>query len=74
MVRKFEESKRGDYKIEIECTKGGYEALMKLLDAIKKNGDPGHSFGIKFDDDYPESFGWDGDGWDRISKLSGGPR
>lgn len=42
-------------------------AILKLLFAISQHGDPGHTFGILFDD---EHVGWDGDGSDRIEEIN----
>lgn len=46
--------------------------LAKLLEAIKKAGNVGHSFSIVVDpgDEREEKFFWDGDGADSIQDIS----
>ena len=45
--------------------------LKKLIEYIGQNGNGGHSFDIVVDpdDESKKSFGWDGDGSDRIFKV-----
>lgn len=44
-----EQMKHEGYKITIECTvQAAEECLNKLLEYIKTNSDPGHSFDIDF--------------------------
>jgi len=68
-----EKLKSGGYKITIECTdQAAEECLIGLLEYIKKNSDPGHSFGIVVDPDMREnkqSFYMDGDGNSYIKSI-----
>lgn len=57
--------------IEIECNDTEGE-LARLLTYIMRTGNIGHSFDIVVDPDdkeYGMSFGWDGDGADRIRSI-----
>lgn len=59
-------------QVIVTVRKGSGENLKKLLDHIKEIGNIGHSFEIVVDPDnkeYKESFGWDGDGSDRIESV-----
>lgn len=60
-----------DNIIEIECRDTEGE-LARLLTYIMRTGNIGHSFDIVVDpdmSDYKMSFGWDGDGADRIRSI-----
>jgi hypothetical protein len=66
------EGANDDATLIVKTNKAGAEALVPLLTHIKKAGDPGHSFSIVVDpdcSDYRETFGWDGDGSDRIKDI-----
>ena len=57
--------------IEIECN-DSEGSLARLLTYIMRTGNIGHSFDIVVDPDNKEhkmSFGWDGDGADRIRNI-----
>jgi hypothetical protein len=48
------------------------DSLVRMLRHIQKLGDTGHSFAIVVDPDnseYRETFGFDGDGSDRIDEI-----
>lgn len=47
------------------------DSLEKLIEFIKTNGNGGHSFEIIVDPDGDDkrTFGWDGDGTDRINDI-----
>jgi len=68
-----ERLKSGGYKITIECTdQAAEECLIGLLEYIKQNSDPGHSFDIVVDPDMREnkkSFYMDGDGNSYIKSI-----
>jgi hypothetical protein len=46
--------------------------LLKLINYIKEIGNVGHSFDIVVDpkNDTKKTFGWDGDGWDKIKSVT----
>jgi len=57
--------------IEVECNDTEGE-LVRLLSYVQRTGNIGHSFDIVVDPDNKEfkmSFGWDGDGADRIRNI-----
>ena len=56
-----------DKYLTFMCDNTYQTAILKLLFAISQHGDPGHTFGILFDD---EHVGWDGDGSDRIEEIN----
>ena len=49
------------------CDNKYQKTILKLLWLISQHGDPGHCFGIIFDDN---KTGWDGDGSDRIEEIN----
>lgn len=59
--------------LKVVGSTSGIEQLSKLVEYIKRIGNTGHSFEIIVDPDYKESkktFGWDGDGSDRIETVN----
>jgi len=71
----LKESYRDKVKIEITCTEAAaLDSLLPLIEYIKRNGAPGHSFGIVVEPDETiengkRSFGFDGDGADVIYEI-----
>lgn len=58
--------------LTVKCNKTAAEALEKLLTYVKQTGGIGHSFSIVVDPDdseYRKTFGFDGDGPDRIIDI-----
>lgn len=71
---KMKSIKPPDYnkKITIEAVDPD-NALFKLLSYIREIGNTGHSFSIIVDPDNRDcrkTFGWDGDGSDRINEIT----
>ncbi len=65
-------SSAGKENVVLTITAIDYDKqLEKILNAIKKHSDPGHSFTIIVDagDENEEKFGFDGDGSDRILSI-----
>lgn len=59
----------GDDKIcTFTCTYQVARNILKFIYCLKTLGDCGHSFEIKINN---KSFGWDGDGSDRIFEING---
>jgi hypothetical protein len=58
-------------KIEIECTESAaYESILKILSYMKMNGEIGHSFSIKADENIKvKTFSFDGDGSHKIFHI-----
>ena len=62
---------RPEAVVTVKCSNAGAEALQKLIEYIKKNGNTGHSFSIIVDPESEdeEKFFWDGDGADSIGDI-----
>jgi hypothetical protein len=58
--------------LTVKCNRTAAEALEPLLNHIRKTGGVGHTFSIVVDpdsSDYRKTFGFDGDGPDRIGSV-----
>lgn len=69
-----EKSMTGGYFVFCNDSEG---TLKRLIEAIGKHGNGGHSYEIVIDPDYEkekESFFWDGDGSDRIESIIAIPK
>ena len=70
--KEWTEDRKGRKTITIECNDQD-NSLEDLLNYIKAIGNIGHSFSIIVDpedNDHKKTFSWDGDGGDRIYKIS----
>ena len=56
-----------EYFATFMCDNKYQKDLLKLFFVISQHGDPGHTFGILFNDEHT---GWDGDGSDRIDEIN----
>ncbi len=68
MTEETEETEETAYTVKCVDKEG---TLKRLIEYIGKNGNGGHSFTIVVDPDGDDtkSFGWDGDGSDRIISV-----